>query len=202
MRIVEDSQTRLVLRDRTSWVSIVCGAAAVVISVFALSYPEPKGLISAALCLLFAIVFFRNSDVAFDKAARSCTVKRRDMWRLARSVIPFEAIKGIEVQTMIPGDSPTMTSCRLSLSTNNGEVPLSATYEPDLHRFEAMRRAIVDVVFTDRPAPCPSDPVRALVESGRIVEAIALLRQREPIGLREAKDRIQMIQSEIQTQQH
>jgi hypothetical protein len=194
MRIVEDSPGRLVLRDRTLWVSIVCWAAALVITPFALARHEPTALISAALCAAFGVAFFRSSDVVFDKVARSCTIQRRDMWKLSRTVVPFDQIKNVLVQQMIDHDSSNVATCRLSLATADSEIPLSSSYEPDLERFETMRSRIAETVFGQGRAPAAVDPVRALVSAGRTIEAVALLRRQERLSLEEAMQRVRTLQ--------
>lgn len=199
MRIVENSQSRLVLRDRTSFVSVICCAAALVLAGFALLRGEPRAFGSAMLFLIFAIAFFRSSDVTFDKATRSCNVKRQDMWRLHRTIIPFEAIKNVVVEAMPGNDRPTVTPCRLSLLTRQGEVPLSTSYAPDLDRFQGMRDEVATTVF-GLSSPVSSDPVRGLVEAGRSIDAIAFLRRRDGLGLNEAKERVEMLQREVRSE--
>jgi len=46
-------------------------------------------------------------------------------------------------------------------------------------RFNAMRDTVFAVVFGDRPRPAALDPVRMLVQEGRIIDAVAILRERE-----------------------
>ena len=196
MRIVENSPNRVVLRDRTAWISFVCGGAAVIIAAIAISRGEPKALISAALFAMFAIAFLRTSDVIFDKVARSYTLRRRDMWRVTRKVIPFASIKDVLIDTMV-SDAPGATFYRLSLSTSEGDVPFSVSYEADADRFEQMRSVLVNAIFGQASAPPLQDPVRALVAAGRSIDAISLLRQREGIGLTEAKARIDDIRRQI-----
>lgn len=196
MRIVENSPTRIVVRDRTSWISIVLGAGAIFVAVLAISRGEPKALISAGLCIVFAIAFLRTSDVIFDKVARSCTLKRRDMWRITRKVVQFASIEDVLIDTMV-SDAPGGIAYRLSLSTSEGAVPFSATYEPGQDRYREMRMVIVNAVFGQATAPAPLDLVRELVKAGRSIDAISLLRQREGIGLTEAKARIDDVQREL-----
>ena len=118
------------------------------------------------------------------------------MWRITRKVIPFASIEDVLIDTMV-SDAPGATSYRLSLSTSEGPVPFSATYEAGADRFQQMRAVLVNAIFGQASAPAAQDPVRALVAAGRTIDAISLLRQREGISLTEAKARIDDIQREI-----
>ena len=190
MRIVEDGPIRLVLRDRTLWVTYVCGAAALVLLLVALSQQSWKPAASGALFALFALLFLRSSDVLFDKATRICTVRRRDMLRTTQHSVRFSDISDVLIE-VIPGETASaLVSCRLSLSTRDGEMPFSASYEPSLERFEGMRKSIVDLVFAGRAAPPDFDPVRSLAVAGRLVDAVRLLRQRSNLSLAEAREEV------------
>ena len=190
MRIVENGPTRLVLRDRTLWVTYVCGAAAVVLLLAALNQQSWKPAASGALFALFALMFLRSSDVLFDKATRICTVRRRDVLRTTRHSVRFSDISDVLIE-VIPGDtSSALVSCRLSMSTRDGEIPFSASYEPSLERFEVMRKSIVNLVFAGRAAPPDFDPVKSLAVAGRLIDAVTLLRQRSNLSLAEARDEV------------
>lgn len=193
MRIVEDVPGRLLLRDRTLWVSVVCWAAALVIIAFALTRHDTKALLSAAVCVAFGVAFFRSSDVVFDKTARCCTIQRRDMWKVSRTVVPFGKIKNVLVDQMLDHDG--VTTCRLSLAMTDGEIALSSSYEPDFERFETMRRRVAEAIFREDP-PAAADPVCALVSAGRTIDAIALLRRQERLSLEEAMQRIQALEKQ------
>jgi hypothetical protein len=96
---------------------------------------------------------------------------------------------GIDVS---PGDSDGI-SCRLSLITATGVVPLTLSYKPDLSRHNAMRDTLLDALCGDNPRPAAVDPVLGLVAEGRIIDAIKVLRLRDGLSLTMARARIDEI---------
>jgi hypothetical protein len=87
-------------------------------------------------------------------------------------------------------DEADALSCRLSLVTASAIVPLTVGYEPDQKRYNTMRDAVLEAVIGDGPAPAALDPVRMLVQQGRIVDAVAILRMREGLDLTTASTRV------------
>jgi hypothetical protein len=73
-------------------------------------------------------------------------------------------------------------------------MPLTADYEPSWERYEAMREVVLGTVFSDRPRPAAADPVHLLVREGRIIDAVSMLRTREGIDLKTAKERVKALQ--------
>ena len=146
MRIVENDQGRLVLRDRTYWVTYACGAASSFALFFALKLGDPRALMPAALFGFFGLAFLHSSEVVFDKGTRVCTVRRRDLWRVKRQEIPFCEISGVDIDTRNIDTNYSVVSCRMSLRTNTGALPLTASYEPSLEDYRAMRQSILATV--------------------------------------------------------
>jgi len=87
-------------------------------------------------------------------------------------------------------DNPAIPSCRLSLATKSTTVPLTAAYEPGQERYDAMRAAVLDAVFTKKTRPAAVDPIHLLVKDGRILDAVSMLRVREGIDLKTATARV------------
>ena len=194
MRIVENDERRLVLRDHTYWVTYVCGGASLFAVFFALKLGDPRALMPASLFGLFGLAFLRSSDVIFDKGTRVCTVRRRDIWRVKHQEISFLDISRVDIDTKMIDTNYSVTSCRLSLYTNTGALPLTASYEPSLDRYRAMRQSILAKVFADRVHPREYDEVESLANAGRTVDAVAVLRSRDPSlrltdGVARAKNR-------------
>jgi hypothetical protein len=107
-----------------------------------------------------------------------------------RARLAFADITDVRVEIgPSPGDSADI-SCRLSLVAASAVVPLAASYEPDQARYNAMREAVLEVVFEDRRKPAALDPVRTLVKQGRIIDAVAILRMREGLDLTTASARV------------
>ena len=74
--------------------------------------------------------------------------------------------------------------------TASAVLPLTASYEPDQERYDAMRDTVLEVVFGDGLRPAALDPVRMLVQQGRIMDAVAILRMREGLDLTTASARV------------
>jgi len=192
MRIVEKSDTRLRLADRTLWVSVACvAAAAFLVGRFGIYGGDLRALAPAALLCVFALAFLRSTDVVFDRFTHLCTVRRFDVVRLKRRAFAFGDIRDVAVEIEPMQENLNALPCRLSLVTGGETIPLTASYEPDLKRFEVMREQILDWLFNQGGKPAAAaDPVAALVKAGRTIDAIALLRQREGLDLVTAKDRV------------
>jgi hypothetical protein len=190
MRVIENTPVSLKLRDRTLWIAIVCFFAAGS-EIGSLAYGgEWSEFVPAAVSVAFGLAFLRATDVTFDKIRRICTVRRFDIIRMMRTQLAFGDIMDIRVE-VFPGcgDSGTI-SCRLSLVTPSGVVPLTLGYEPDLSRYNAMRDTLLDALFEDKPRPAPADLVHDLVKAGRIIDAVQVLRLRDGLSLTAARARI------------
>lgn len=198
MRIVENRPERLVLRDRTLWVSavVILGAAMAVLN-FA-QHPHALPLLPVALAGAFAcavaLFALRSSDVVFDKRARTCRVRRLDMLKLTRRSLAFDDIQDVRVDVSL-GSGVSAISCRLALVTSAGELPLTAAFEPGELRYDVMREALAEVVFDRKPRPPPPDPLEGLMRAGRYIDAIALLRRRDGLDLTEAKARVDALRA-------
>jgi hypothetical protein len=191
MRITENTASRLTLRDRTLWISAVCLAAAAIFVVrFAFDRDQPDVLIPAGLFVVFGLAFLRATDVTFDKIERSCAIRRFDVLRVMRTRLAFSEIIDARVEIEPMPNNAAVLSCRLSLVTASAIMPLTASYQPDQARFNAMRDTVLETVFGDRPRPAALDPVRMLVQQGRIIDAVAILREREGLDLTTASARV------------
>jgi len=198
MRIVENSSERVVLRDRTLWVSWVClGAAAAVCLLVALKHGDPRALYAAGFVAVFGLFFLRATDAVFDKARKTCFVRRRDIWRVTEVELAFRDIVDVRVEPMHVQDDEGGFKVRLSLVTAGQAVPLSAAYGPGLERYEAMRETLLDTVMQGRPRPPPEDPVEVLVKAGYGVAAAGLLRQREGVDLATAHSRVKAMRENL-----
>jgi hypothetical protein len=196
MRIVENSPSRLRLRDRTRWVSAACLGSTLILAGGAIFTKQPDLFYTAALFLVFAVLALHATDVTFDKTRRICDLRRLNMLRLTRMHIAFEDILDVRID-LTPVDDARTLLCRLSVVTPSGRVPLSAAFEPDEARYEAMRDAVLDTVIAAGPRPPAVDPVRRLVEDGHITDAVAVLRQREGLTLSTALTRVNALRDQL-----
>jgi hypothetical protein len=187
VRIAENTPSRLVLRDRTLWISAVCFiAAAALVGHVAFDLDDAGQLVPAALSVLFGLAFLRATDVTFDKTKSICLVRRFDVLRLTRKCLAFHDILDVRLDIDRSYDSDDLTY-RLSLSTKSAVIPLSATYEPGFERYSGMREAVLDAVFKAAQRPTTEDPISDLVKAGRVIDAVAIIRMREGLSLTEAR---------------
>lgn len=191
MRITENSPQRLVLKDRSWWISWLCFAAAAFMLYQMLAHDASRdALFAVAFLAVFGLVFLRSSDVVFDKATGLCDLRELKVIRVKRMSIRFSDIEDVQVD-IEPMDTSQVESCRLSLKTATGIIPLTDVYQPDLKRYDAMRDAVMDALSRPASANPQPDPVRRLVQEGRTLDAVALLRRRDGLDLVTAQERVQ-----------
>jgi hypothetical protein len=197
VRIAENTPSRLILRDRTLWISVVCfTAAAALVGRVAFDLDGAVQLVPAAVSVLFGLAFLRATDVTFDKTESRCLVRRLDVLRLTHWRLAFDDIVDVRLEIDRSHD-PDGLGYRLSLSTASAVIPLSATYEPGFERYSAMREAVLDAVFKAVQRPTTEDPINDLVKAGRVIDAVAIIRMREGLNLTEARARVAEIQRGI-----
>lgn len=191
MRIVENSDAVLRLRDRTLWLSFVFfGAALFVMVEFFFGHGDHRAAFPAGFFTLFGVVFLRSTDAVFDKKARVCRLQKLSIWRVKRRQFGFDDIADVRLDVGPTSGTSQVPTCRLELIVGSEVVPLTDAYEGGQKRQEAMRSEILDMLFKPRARPGEADPVRTLVEQGRLVDAVRILRMRDGLDLAEATARV------------
>jgi hypothetical protein len=162
MQIAENSPSRLRLVDHKLWVALVPFAAASLgATLFALHPGKLSQLTPIAFFGLFSIFFLRWSDVVFDKIARTCVVHRCDFLRTTTRNLTFDQISDVRVDVSQTVSPPIVKTFGLTLVTAAGATPLTVFYESKLLRYEAMRQAVADVVFSGPRRPPDANPAAA-----------------------------------------
>lgn len=201
MRITERSPQRLVLKDQTIWITALCFAAAGFLAGYAILGTASASMGSAAangpwvtavLFAIFGLGFLRTSVVEFDQASGLCKVSKLNVFKRTRLSIPFTDIQDVKIEVEPLNVASERENYALSLVTSSRIVPLSSTYEPGIGHFDEIRAAILEIL--SRPETPSPDPVQSLVQQGRIVDAVALLRQRDNLDLTTARQRVAEIQ--------
>ena len=191
MRISENTPSRLTLRDRTLWISVLCFGSAGIFMLRLACVPDQAGLlVPTALFLMFGLAFLHATDVTFNKTERICAIRRLDVVRLTHMRFAFEDIIDVRVEIAPFPDDERVPSCRLNLVTASAIVPLTASYQPDQERFNVMHDTVLEVVLGNRPRPVAVDPARVLTKEGRIIDAMAILRKRYGSDLTTASARV------------
>ncbi len=138
-------------------------------------------------CLLVALALLEQAHVVVDPAARSLVWRRRFALRTLSGSLAFDDISAVYAERSTGGDR--VPSRRLVIGTRNGEtIPLTAGYRPDAD--QVILRASEQIRAVLGPQPASGDTAQAMVKAGRIVEAIAFLRESEGLSPTGAKRRI------------
>jgi hypothetical protein len=204
VRIYEDADFRLVVTDSSIGLSLVLFAAGTLLLIVALFGSRTQaqfGLtVSACFFLFCAMLLLRTTRFVFDRAQRTLTWQRRRFLSRSSGQVPFDDIRGVVVETtgLAGGEGG---SYRLALATASGAIPFSDAYRPNRSRHESMRDRIVAFVgLGNAPSSgtaSAENDLRELVRQRRIVDAVALLRARENVGLTEARRRIAEIEKQM-----
>jgi hypothetical protein len=157
MRIVEDTPGRLVLKDRTLWISFVCGPVALVLAAVTAIEPSWGPGIGAALCLFAAVVFFDSTDLVMDRASRVCDLRRMTYGRTRRWSLPFDQVTDVRIEW---GSSTRAggRTCRLVFVTGAETLPLTAALSSGEARHQVMQEKLLAVLRDRTAAPPPMSP--------------------------------------------
>lgn len=207
MRIASQSPTELVVRDSTVWVSVLCASATLALILFGAVKAQPNAFLGAALFLLFGTIAARSTIFTFDNMRRVVRWSGYKPFKSASGEIPFDDISDIIMEASSGGDS---TTYRLSLITLQGAVPMAYVYTSSRDGYAALRSQIFSFIKPGLAAAAsstaissdgiPADldsSIRALLNQRRKMDAIALLRTRQGIGLTEAVKRINVVDKDM-----
>ena len=203
MHITRKTNTELAFVDSSIWVSVLllcAGAATVYASVM---QGKLNGLWVAALFELFAFLFWRKEVVVFDAGRQQVTWWRRRAFKAASGMVPFTEIKGIGMEANAAGEQGTLTY-RLTILTDGKPVPMADVYSANRAHYEALKAEILQFLHMDIAAASTAESaddnsIQSLLKQGRKVDAIALVRASQHIGLTEAVDIVNRIDEKMKT---
>ena len=190
---------RIIFEDAPVIVPAVFGAAAsfvlgrFVLIQFGLVEPEHPSwtlLLTAAISLGCALVFFRRDSTIFDEAARSLTWSKWTPLGRTGGTIAYDDITGVTVETM--SGSESVPSARVVVHTATDTVPLTAHYSASLDRWEPVAIRIRQLVGLSA-ADLTEDSLRAMVAKGRKIDAIRHLRLKTGMSLADAKHAVEQL---------
>jgi len=171
VQVVENSPSRLRLQETSGILpAILMGGAVLVVIVVIYRGVDPRQLINAVLFSAAAVFFRRIARITLDNERRILRLFRVDMWRRSERTIPFDDISDVQVEVARP-ETSVQTHTRLTLTTANGPVPLTAGYRANLDAHIALRETLVDVIFNGRSRPAPLSAVQVLLAGGRPLAA-------------------------------
>ncbi|MGA7525464.1 MAG: hypothetical protein WBW84_23650 [Acidobacteriaceae bacterium] len=196
MKIVRQSETELVLRDSSLWISVLLALAALPVF-YTSSLPGRRGnLIVAIFFAVGALVWLRKATVVFDAAQRTVYWRRMRFFRSVSGAVPFSEVAGIGTETSSGSGGSTLY--RLTLLTGQKAIPFTDHYGGRDHWIQ-LREAAQRFLQTHRGTPLPApardldDSLRYLLRQGRRVEAIRLLERSERVDLPTATQRVNQL---------
>jgi len=159
------------------------------------------GVGAVATALVAAVL--QDWRFLFDPRRRTLTWRRRNWFRDRRGVMPFADIQDVVVSSQLEADSESPSvrcwQYSLTLATRAGPFQLTQTSSADKEEYEALAAEVRAVLGEpQREAPKVDDlsdeaQVAKLLSVGQKLAAIALLRERQGLGLAEAKARVEQI---------
>jgi hypothetical protein len=203
MKILRHTQQELVVVDSMIWLAVFFALVSSPMLYAALVHGTKGIQYPAGVFLLIALFCLRKKTFVFDARQRIVRWQGIRILKLYSGSMPFSDIKEIGTETMPSPHGQTLY--RLTLITAQGVTPLSDNYGGGGQWLEKIRAAIAGFLKQDAPsiagaASVPDDlevggsdldaSIRSLLVQGRKIDAIALLRSKEKIGLSQAVQRI------------
>jgi hypothetical protein len=208
MHVVRQSPTELVVKDSSVWMAILFAGIAVAL-VAGLGFSLPLRLLVPAFFLLCGIVTARATTFTFDAMRRTVQWSGFKPFKTESGTILFDEIDDITVEASSNGNGAI--AYRLSLKTRQSTVPMAYAYSGSRDGYAALRLQIFAFIKPGLEAPAPvahtdgipsdlESSIRSMLIQRRKIDAIALLRTREHIGLTEAKKRIDALDAKIKAE--
>lgn len=198
MHVVRKTNQQLILLDSSIWISVSLLCVSAFVAYRMVAQHNPRGLLLDGLFLLFIVLFWRKEVVVFDVATQQATWTRRRLVKVATGTIPFSEISGIGMETSSAKNGVLVY--RLTILTPNGSIPMSDTYAGDQQKYQKLKQEILDFLHLESSsAKLISDgiddeaSVRSLLQQGRRIDAIQLVRSTQNISLAEATQRVASI---------
>jgi hypothetical protein len=207
MRITRQTPTELVVEDSTIWISLLCSLAALPLIYTGIQAGQHKALLGAALFILFSVVWVRKMTFTFDAMQRVARWNGRKLLKIESGTIPFDSITGIGTEALSGGSSGA--TYRLTVLTPQGAVPMAYEYTGRNDAYAALRKTILEFVKPGaHNAHTASDPasnaaadlepsIRSLLQQGRKIDAVALLRAQQKLSLADAVSRVDAIAKQM-----
>lgn len=203
MHISRKTNQELVVVDSSIWVSVLLLFAGGATTYAAMMQGKPKGLWITVFFALFAFLFWRKEVVTFDAGRQQAQWWRRRAFKSASGTVLFSEITGVGIEVSAAGERNTMTY-RLTILTKDKPVPMSDVYSGNRTHYEGLKTEIAKFLHVDAvggPAFDGADEssIQSLLKQGRKVDAIALVRASQHIGLAEAVDVVNRIDEKMKT---
>lgn len=204
MHITRKTNQELVVVDSMIWISVVMLCAAGFVGIEGVVHAIPRLWIMVGLFGLFAFLSWRRETVTFDSASQQVQWIRRRAFRVASGTIPFSEMRGITMDPM--RDNHGVLMYRLTIQTTGEPVPMSDAYGGGEAYYASLRKQILEFLRMDQNAevsPGPGDEasIRTLLQQGRKIDAIEMMRSWYQLDLAEAVERVNEIDEKMKAAQ-
>lgn len=210
MHVTRKTNQELVVVDSSIWISVFLLCASTFVTYRLILEDNRKGFLLSGIFLLFILLFWRKEVVVFDAARQQAIWTRRRLFKVATGTIPFSEITGIGMEAT---SSDHALTYRLTILTAHGSTPMSDSYASGQQKYESLRQEILAFLkLSPSEARAGSGfgssltsgiddeaSVRSLLQQGRRIDAIKLVRSTQNIGLKEATDRVAAIFEQMNT---
>jgi hypothetical protein len=195
MRIAENSPERLLLKEETVWVSVICGLAAGWLFVGGVPRTGWKAALIASVFFLFGLAFFRTARVTFDRAQQLALIEQRTVFRRRAVTVPFAEIQDVLIDVSSAGRRGTPAT-RLVLSTPAGAQPLATVYTSSFATHARVRIAVLE--FLGKPVgDALQESLRYMLAQRQLIGAVELVRLRDKVDLKTALQRVKELQKAL-----
>ncbi len=194
MRIVRQTEQELVIRDSMTWLSVFFALVSSPL-LYAAFVHGAKTQFAAGIFLLIALFCLRRTTFVFDARQRIVRWHGIRVLKVYSGSMPFSEITEIGTETMpSPHGQPLY---RLTLITQQGRTPLSDNYGGGGQRVDKIRETIATFIKLDTASTGGDSEldasIRSLLQQGRKIDAITLVRTREDLDLTQAVLRVEEV---------
>lgn len=211
MKMITDQPDKLVLRENTVVLSLLCFIFCLTIApelyaAYTKGIPDSVQfvlLIVLLIALLMGgVVFARLKTITILPEAKQVNIKDYTLRGYQAQTIDFKDITGVVIETMLNEGGRTQSG-RVVLQTNTKDIPLSRSFSGTQATANTLALRLRDMLGLENDdkqnndgasSGLIEDSVLALVKSNRIVEATRMLVTAEGISLTEARAKVKKIQ--------
>jgi hypothetical protein len=206
MKIVRKTERELVVVDSGLFLCVLFVVLALVLLVVGVQSGKHLTFFGTAFFLFAAGVCLRRTAFVFDRVRGIASWQKRKLFTVSSGEIPFGDISDIGLDAM-PGQKGE-TTYRLTVITVAGRVPMSDMYGGGQKYYETVRDSIVEFLAgSGSPVRAAAagkwddeSLLRAMIQQGRRLDAIALVRSKENLSLLQAKERVEEIDRQIRAE--
>lgn len=214
MKIITDQPDKLVLRENTLWLSLLCFVFCLTIApelyaAYTKGIPDPVQFVLLIVVLMATAmgvaVFARLKTITIFPEAKQVELQEYTLRGYQAQKMDFKNITGVVVETML-NKGGLSQSGRVVLQTQEKNIPLSKSFSGPQTKAEALALHLREMIGLDNDdkqnndgafSGLIEDSVLELVKSNRIVEASRMLVTAEGISLTEARAKVKKIQQAI-----